>query len=83
MFGKYGINSQWARQRLEESGFRIAKPRQAILDILQSKGRHLSVSNIYVAVCKICPDVGLASIYRNLELFANMGRTFYRFCRLM
>ena len=68
-----GTNSEWIYQRLKEHSCRITRPRQVVLDILQKVKRHLTVKNIYIAVHKIYPEVGLASIYRNLELFVDKG----------
>lgn len=43
------------------------------MDIFQKAKGHLTAQNIYLAVQKVHPDVGLASVYRNLELFFNLG----------
>jgi len=66
-----GSNSEWIYNRLKEHGHRVTRPRQIVLDILQKAKRHLTVQNIYTAVHRIDPEVGLASIYRNLDLFVN------------
>ena len=52
---------------------RLTKPRQAILDILNHTGRHLSAEQIYKKASKISLKVGLATIYRNLELLVRIG----------
>ena len=68
-----GSNSEWIYQRLKEHGCRITRPRQVILDILRKVKRHLTAQNIYIAVHRIYPETGLASIYRNLGLFVGKG----------
>jgi len=59
--------------KLSKYCYRLSKPRQAILDILSHKEKHLNTGQIYKAVSKISPTVGLATIYRNLELLARIG----------
>jgi len=51
-------------------------PRQAILDVLSRTSKHLSAENVYIAVHKIYPNVGLTTVYRTLELLVRMGLVF-------
>ena len=63
----------WHYSKLSKCCCRLTKPRQAILDILNHTERHLNAEQIYKAVLKIAPTVGLATIYRNLELLIRIG----------
>jgi len=54
-------------------GYRMTKPRQAILDVLGKTAEHLSAEDIYLAVHKFYPNIGLTTVYRNLELLVEMG----------
>jgi len=51
-------------------------PRQAILEVLSNTEEHLSAEEIYLAVHKIYPNVGLTTVYRTLELLVDMGLVF-------
>jgi len=51
-------------------------PRQAILNALSKTSKHLSAEDVYVAVHKIYPNVGLTTVYRTLELLVRMGLVF-------
>ncbi|MBN3038246.1 MAG: transcriptional repressor [Candidatus Omnitrophica bacterium] len=73
MASKVKSDSKWIYRHLQDRGCRITKPRQAILNILQETRKHLTAQTIYFAAQSIYPDVGLASIYRNLELFTDIG----------
>ncbi len=53
--------------QLKKNGFRITKPRKAILDVLAS--RPVTVHEIYELVQKKNISIDLVSIYRTLELF--------------
>lgn len=56
------------------AGFRrMTIPRQAILDILNTREGHLSAEDIYLAVHQFYPQIGLATVYRTLELLTQEG----------
>ena len=63
---------QW-RGRFRGCGYRFTLPRQTILDVLSRTSRHLSAEDVYMAVHKAYPNVGLATVYRTLELLVQMG----------
>lgn len=56
---------------LKQKGYRLTKPRQEILKVLQNYP--LTVQEIYRSLEKNRIHVDLASIYRSLELFVEMG----------
>ena len=51
----------------------MTKPREAILAVMEKTVDHLSAEDIYLAVHKFYPNIGLTTIYRNLELLVKMG----------
>jgi Fur family ferric uptake transcriptional regulator len=63
----------WWHGKLKGSGYRITMPRQAILDVLLHTEGHLSAEEIYIAVREKYPGIGLTTVYRTLELLADMG----------
>jgi len=65
--------ASWHYSKLSKYCCRLTKPRQAILDVLNYTGKHLHAEQIYKATSKLSPDVGLATIYRNLELLVRIG----------
>ena len=72
----FGIGPPWWQGRFRGAGFRVTAPRQAILDTLSKTQRHLSAEEIYMAVHKTYPAVGLATVYRTLEILVQMGLVF-------
>jgi Fur family ferric uptake transcriptional regulator len=72
----FGRGAPWWHGRFRGAGFRITIPRQAILDILSKTQRHLSAEDVYMAVHRECPTVGLTTVYRTLELLVHMGLVF-------
>ena len=63
----------WHYNKLNKYCCRLTKPRRAILDVLHHMGRHLSAEQIYKATSRLSSSVGLATIYRNLELLVRIG----------
>lgn len=57
--------------RLKQKGYRITKPRLELLKVLDSYP--LTVQEIHETLQKKKVRVDLASVYRSLELFVNMG----------
>jgi Fur family ferric uptake transcriptional regulator len=60
-------------ERLSNHCCRLTKPRQAILDVLSRINRHLDAEQIYKKASKLYPALGLATVYRNLELLVRIG----------
>jgi len=63
----------WHYNKLSKYCCRLTKPRQAILDILNHVGKHLSAEQIYEEALKRYHNVGLSTVYRNLELLVRIG----------
>lgn len=67
-----GGKHQWGGQ-FHGCGYRMTRPREAILEVLGRTKEHLSAEDIYLAVHKFYPNIGLATVYRTLELLAELG----------
>ncbi|MDD3374330.1 MAG: Fur family transcriptional regulator [Candidatus Omnitrophica bacterium] len=61
------------RGRFQGGGFRFTRPREFILDVLAKAKGHLSAEDIFLLVHKTYPNIGLTTVYRNLELLVEMG----------
>ncbi len=61
---------------LSSNNYKLTEQREYILKVLiNNRHEHLSADELYEQVKKINPDIGLATIYRNLELFCRLGIT--------
>jgi len=57
------------KDRLKETGFKITPQRRAIIEVLiKNDCSHLSSEEIYDLVRKDCPEIGLATVYRTMQL---------------
>ncbi len=59
--------------KLKKFGHKSSSPRKIILDILKSKQKLMDADDVYSEVKKINPKIGIATIYRNLELLTKLN----------
>lgn len=61
------------KQQLKVEGYKLTPQRRAVLDaIIANEGKHLSTEEIYDVVKADCPEIGLATVYRTLQLLEKM-----------
>ncbi len=61
---------------LKRLGYKMTSARKAILNVLSHTIDHLTAEDVYLQVHKIYPDIGLASVYRTLDLLVRIGIVF-------
>ena len=54
-------------------GYRMTGPRRLILDVLESADEYMSAEEVYMEVYRQQPGVGIATVYRTLQLLTEMG----------
>ena len=58
---------------LKQKGYKLTPQRRAILNgIIKSEGSHLTAEELYDLVKIDCPEIGLATIYRTVQLLEEM-----------
>jgi len=59
---------------LKENGLKVTSQRIAILEALESRpDKHLTAEEIYECVKTNNPDIGLATVYRTIQLLAELN----------
>ena len=62
---------------LSSNNYKLTSQREDILKVLiENQNNHFSADSLLNKVKEINPDIGLATIYRNLELFCQLGITY-------
>ena len=62
--------------KLKDEGFKLTHLRRNIVEVLLSaNGKHMSSEEIYDIVKKDCPEIGLATVYRTLQVLDKLGYT--------
>jgi Fur family ferric uptake transcriptional regulator len=58
---------------LQQAGFRLTRPRRAILEVLARTSGALEPEEIQDRAASIYPGIGLVTVYRTLTLLADLG----------
>lgn len=59
--------------RFKRQGLRMTLPRQVILQTLDEASKYMTAEEVFMEVHKDYPQIGLATVYRTLNLLAEMG----------
>lgn len=67
-------NVEFLKDKLGEKNFKLTNQRKVVFEILTEKQEdHLSPEEIFEHIKDIYPEIGLATIYRTLQLFEEIG----------
>ncbi len=61
------------KEELRARGFKLTAPRLAIIDYLADENGHPSVQDIYEGIRSEAPNIGMATIYRTVDLLLEIG----------
>ena len=68
------MNTAIFKERLKAQGCKLTLQRRSVLDVLVAHcDEHLSTEEIYDRVKENYPEIGLATVYRTVQLFEDMG----------
>jgi Fur family ferric uptake transcriptional regulator len=59
--------------RLKCAGYKLTAPRQAVVQVLEQEGEHLSPSDVLALGQSIYPALSRATVYRTLDLLTELG----------
>ncbi|WP_035290812.1 Fur family transcriptional regulator [Clostridium sp. KNHs214] len=58
---------------LKNKGYKLTPQRRAIVStIIENEGKHLTAEEIYDLVKEDCPEIGLATVYRTVQLLEQL-----------
>ncbi|MBE3101171.1 MAG: transcriptional repressor [Firmicutes bacterium] len=61
------------KELVKAKGYKLTSQRRATLDIiLKNEGKHMSTEEVFLEVKKVCPEIGLATVYRTMLLLEEM-----------
>lgn len=67
-------NQEHFKELLKKNGLKVTTQRTAILEVLQDRpGSHLTAEEIYDCVKEEHPDIGLATVYRTVQLLSELN----------
>lgn len=57
------------KKTLKNNGYKLTPQRRALINtVIENEGKHLTAEELYSLVKNICPEIGLATVYRTLQL---------------
>lgn len=63
-----------AREKIKKGGSKLTPQRLTILEVLiDQEGKHLTIEEIYTHVKRVKPETGVATVYRTILLFEELG----------
>ncbi len=60
-------------QQLKQAGYKLTRPREAVIEVLETYPEHLSHTQILQQGRKICPQLSRATVYRTVELLVTLN----------
>lgn len=67
-------NQEKFKELLKSNGLKVTTQRIAILEVLQDRpGKHLTAEEIYECVKVQYPEIGLATVYRTIQLLSELN----------
>lgn len=60
-------------QRLSQEGYRITRPRRAVIRALLEAPGQASPAEVHARATRYCPGLGLVTVYRTLDLLTEKG----------
>lgn len=59
---------------LADNGYKTTEPRKVLLNFLEEdENKHLSCDEIYDRISDTHPNIGIATVYRNMQLFEELN----------
>jgi Fur family ferric uptake transcriptional regulator len=59
--------------QLSEQGYKLTRQRRAVVEVMTRTHTRLSAADVYTQAQRRCPDLGLTTVYRTLEILEQMG----------
>lgn len=67
-------NGEQFKNLLRQNGLKVTTQRIAILEVLNNRpGKHLTAEEIYDYVKKKYPDIGIATVYRTIQVLSELS----------
>lgn len=71
---KMDINIDAIKEKLQKEGYKLTTQRRAILKvIIDNNDKHLSSDEVFSIVREDYPELGIATVYRTLQLFEKLN----------
>jgi Fe2+ or Zn2+ uptake regulation protein len=59
--------------QLSEQGYKLTRQRKAVVEVVTHAHTRLSAADVFAKAQRACPDLGLTTVYRTLEILEELG----------
>lgn len=67
-----GEVDKWV-EKLHLAGYKATRQRRVVLEVIAAVGMHLTPIEVYERARIHCPDLGLTTVYRTLDILSGLG----------
>jgi Fe2+ or Zn2+ uptake regulation protein len=67
------FNLKMLNTQLSEQGYKLTRQRKAVVEVVTLAHTRMSAADVYAKAQRACPDLGLTTVYRTLEILEQMG----------
>jgi Fur family ferric uptake transcriptional regulator len=61
------------KTQLSEQGYKLTRQRKAVVAVVTQAHMRLSAADVFAQAQRVCPDLGLTTVYRTLEILEELG----------
>ena len=58
---------------LSRQGYKLTRQRRAVVEVMTRASTRLTAADVYAKAQRACPDLGLTTVYRTLEILEQVG----------
>jgi Fe2+ or Zn2+ uptake regulation protein len=59
--------------QLSGQGYKLTRQRKAVVEVVTQAHTRLSAADVFTQAQQVCPDLGLTTVYRTLEILEQLG----------
>jgi Fur family ferric uptake transcriptional regulator len=67
------LDSTTLQTELSRQGYKLTRQRKAVLEVMALTKARLTAADVFAKAQRACPDLGLTTVYRTLEILEELG----------
>lgn len=67
------LDATTLQTELSRRGYKLTRQRRAVLDVMTLTDTRLTAADVFAKAQRACPDLGLTTVYRTLEILEQLG----------
>jgi Fur family transcriptional regulator, ferric uptake regulator len=67
------LNRDTLTTQLNQHGYKLTRQRRAVVEVMTLANTRLTAAEVFAKAQRECPDLGLTTVYRTLEILEQLG----------